>query len=212
MSKTLNNSVTEHHEKGFTLAEKTLANLLTKKGRRLGYEDLRGEIEKFPDTTSLQVTIADLWLNLSKRESLYRRKVEPPPSPFSKVGKELVGVKSEIRDWDRVWLELEWLRAGQRIHARSGSQNSRAMAAVLGQQIAALLSSKKIVGFVDATSPAALTQAIQHPERLRVKLVTLDEAMESTWLIPSDQLDLIDCYLEVLQDWRSEAAERPSEE
>jgi len=211
MSSSKRTSLTEHHQKGLTLAEHALAHLLGAKKDRLGFEDLRAEIEKLPDTTQLQVTIADCWLNLSKKQSQERRKNQPPRNPFQKVGKDLLAQKGDIRDWDQQWLQFEWLRVGKRMHAQSGSLAARRMAGVINQQIAALLSSDKMVGFVDATSPAALQQAIQHPEQLRVKLVSLDEAISRRWLITSDQLDLIDVTAVALRAHRDEVAALPSD-
>jgi hypothetical protein len=210
------NSLTEHHDKGVTLAESVIAKLRAAKIKDLKTtEDVRQAIENLPDDTLLQVTIADMWLNLSKRQSLARRGTVPPANPFATSdtnAKELVGKKAAIRDWDMAWLEIENLEAGRRVYSASGSQQARAKAAEFTKRIAVLTSATPntnvIVGFLDAMFAPAFAQALQQPQRLRVALLTWDEILVRAWWNKDDQLLVIDTYLRVLQAWRSEVHER----
>lgn len=196
-------SLTEHHEKGWSLARRTLAALAN---RRLHtHEDLRRAIERLPDDTHLHVTVVDLWLNLSKYQSQQRRQQEPPPSPFTKQGKDLVAVKADIRDWDSAWLEIEHLRQGAKVYALSGRGAARAQAEKFRERLAVLTGGNGVVmGFVDQMAPNALAHALTQPERLRVVDLTLDEALGRRWWDKDDQLRVLDVYTSVLAARRAE--------
>jgi hypothetical protein len=201
MTKRHRDNLTEHHEKGRLMAKRVLKGLRGK----IGYEDVRQAIESLPDNTLLQVTIADLWLNLSKPQSLQRRRQNPPPSPFKKVGRDLVGVKGEIRDWDGAWLQIEHLRAGAKIYGVSGTWAARAQGAEFNNRLGVLLGAKSIVmGFVDRLTPAALAHALTQPSLLRVVDLTMDEVLTRTWWDKDEQLHVLDVYRRVLDDWRAD--------
>jgi hypothetical protein len=197
------NSLTEHHEKGGSLAQRVLVEL--DDPRLHTHEDLRQAIERLPDTTRLQVTVADLWLNLSKYQSQQRRQQEPPPSPFTKEGKELVGVKADIRDWDNAWLQIEHLRLAAKIYALSGTGSARAQAVKFRERLAVLTAGNGVVmGFVDQMAPNALAHALTQPERLQVVDLTMDQVLGRRWWDKADQLRVLDVYTSVLAGWRAE--------
>ncbi len=197
------NSLTEHHERGASLAQRVLVEL--DDPHLHTHEDLRRAIERLPDTTRLQVSVADLWLNLSKYQSQQRRSQEPPPSPFTKQGKELVGVKADIRDWDLAWLEIEHLRLAAKIYALSGTRAARTQALAFRERLAVLTGADGVVmGFVEAMAPGALAHALTQPERLRVVNLSLDRALARRWWDKDDQLRVLDAYTRVLAAWRTE--------
>lgn len=196
-------SLTEHHEKGWSLARRTLAALADP--RLHTHEDLRQAIERLPDDTHLHVTVADLWLNLSKYQSQQRRQQEPPPSPFTKQGKELVGGKADIRDWDNAWLEIEHLRQGARIYALSGTGAARAQAVKFRERLAVLTGGNGVVmGFVDQMTPTALAHALTQPAQLRVVDLSLDQALARRWWDKDEHLRVLDATTRVLAARRAE--------
>lgn len=197
-------TLTEHHEKGCSLAQRVLAEL--DDPRLHTHEDMRRAIEdRLPDNTHLHVTVADLWLNLSKYQSQQRRQQEPPPSPFRKVGNELVGVKADIRDWDLAWLQIEHLRLAAKIYALSGTGAARAQAAAFRERLAVLTGADGVVmGFVDRMAPGALGHALTQPANLRVVDLSLDQALGRHWWDKDDQLRVLDAYTRVLAGWRAE--------
>ena len=196
-------SLTEHHEKGWSLARRTLAALAN---RRLHtHEDLRRAIERLPDDTHLHVTVADLWLNLSKYQSQERRRQDPPPSPFRKQGKDLVAVKADIRDWDNAWLEIEHLRLGAKIYALSGTRAARTQAVKFRERLAVLTGGNGVVmGFVDQMTPTALAHALTQPAQLRVVDLSLDQALARRWWDKDEHLRVLDATTRVLAGWRAE--------
>ena len=200
-----------HHNRGWRLAEQVL-DRFNAHGEYQTIEDVRQAIEALADTTELQVTIADMWLNLGKDQSQLRRKQQPPVNPFKKSGKELIGIKGAIRAWDLSWLEIEHLQEGRKIYGRAGTWAARAKAAEMAQRVAVLTTSTRgeplIVGFVNTMSPIALNQTIQRSDRLQVAFVTLDEALVRSWWIKSDQMALIDAYIATIQEVRTEVQDR----
>ena len=172
-------SVKEYEDEGLEQAVEYLSKIGgTFRKDTAKVEDVRSAIDRLPSDATLQATMSDFWLRLTKTEGRKRRKDSPPPSPFVKNGRCVEGEKQRIAEWDVEWLAKE----AARVFAKSGSSRSRTVGEILRTRLPWITADNGAVIGCAAELPIALLQeAMRQPAQLALAWMTLEKALLGRW-------------------------------
>lgn len=145
-------------------------------------------IDALPGDTLLQAALADLWLRLSQKEGMDRRKVSPPPSPFRKIagrGNAKWASKADILAWDAAWRLRETASQAAQKLLQSGSTKVASAASVLQRKLLWLVENGDVLGWIEDLEVEAFGRA--KVADLDIRSWTLYQALQRPWRNPQEQ-------------------------
>lgn len=145
-------------------------------------------IDGLPSSTLLQAAVADLWLRLSQKEGMDRRKLSPPPSPFQKIpgrGNAKWATKDEVLKWDAAWHLRESASGMRQRMMKSGSSKVSTASATLQRKLMWLVENGDVLGWIEDLDVAAFEQA--KVEDLSISSWTVEQALHQPWRDPDEQ-------------------------
>ena len=145
-------------------------------------------IDVLPGDTLLQAALADLWLRLSQKEGMDRRKVSPPPSPFRKIpgrGNAKWASKDDILAWDAAWRLRETASQAAQKLLQSGSTKVASSATILQRKLLWLVENGDVLGWIEDLDVEAFERA--KVADLDIRPWTLYEALQRPWRDPQEQ-------------------------
>jgi hypothetical protein len=197
MSRSLRNNSGDYLGDGEQLARELLeAAGIKQTDKMLTVNAIRTQIDNLPDDTLLQVTVADFWLGLSKREGRNRRATPPPASPFTVAKwRTRLGTKADIRDWDAIWQLRTGITDAHR-EARKTRHRMDMRLFALQEALVWLVDKKTAEVIGQRARIDAMAFVSVSVERLAWQEMTLPVALSMRWAVPAERA----VWLEV---WRS---------
>lgn len=150
--------------------------------------EIARRIDALPGDTQLQAALADLWLRLSQKEGMARRKVSPPPSPFRKIagrGNAKWASKDDILAWDAAWRLRETASQAAQKLLQSGSTKVASAAAILQRKLLWLVENGDVLGWIEDLDVQAFERA--KVADLNIRSWTLYQALRRPWRDPQEQ-------------------------
>ena len=173
-----------YEDEGLDLAVQFLGLLSVRIGT-LTKEGVREAIDNLPPTTKLQVTVADFWLGLARKEAQDRRRDEPPINPFTiRDGKMFLAAKASIEQWEMAWRMIE----ASRPLAISRLPKVRRVGDHMRCHFTWFVHDAHVVGLAGQPPVACFTEALTRPEDLSVRHLTLVDALRMPWKDSQEQI------------------------
>ncbi|RDS85887.1 hypothetical protein [Dyella psychrodurans] len=154
--------------------------------RAMDADALRQRIDALDPATPLKATLADWWLGISQTEGRQRRKIQPPPNPFTATqGSTLTATKGAIADWEAGWRAKESASlVGQR-HVRSRLPAVHRQGQILQAGMLVLIEGNAVVGVV-GDLPERLVTTTAFAE-CSVRSMSLEAALLEPWRDPTER-------------------------
>jgi len=151
----------------------------------ISLDELRKRLDTLPDDTLIPSALAALWLRISQTDERERRKTEPPPNPFKKVGAAKKAPKKAILEWDAAWRLKKMVSKGvQDMHA-SGAQATNKAAATLLRKLQWVIAKGEVLGWIEQLPEDAIADI--PVSQWEIRSLTLHEAPLRPWRNPSEQ-------------------------
>jgi hypothetical protein len=198
-------SLDEYHSEGMAQALRRFQGPKGAAANTLSADAVREMINGLPDNSNLQTTTSDFWLNLSRDEGRHRRAFDPPQNPFKKQGRDKLARKDLISAWDYEWRMDTVVRFAEKVFASSGAKVSQDIANHLRQNFAWLEHDQDgLCGNLMEMPVQSFVQAIQQPELLRVRQMTVGQAVVRRWADRKEQTRWLERYVQAIEIFQKE--------
>lgn len=189
---TMRATTEQYYDDGIKQAKKLFDQLYPRRAHGVDLTmdaiSLGERIDGLPGCTLLQAAVADLWLRLSQKEGMDRRKVSPPPSPFQKIpgrGNAKWATKDKITKWDAAWHLRESASGMRQRMMKSGASSVSSASAILQRKLMWLVQNGDVLGWIEDLDVAAFEQA--KIEDLSISTWTVEQALHQPWRNPDEQ-------------------------
>lgn len=150
----------------------------------LSKEAVRQELDNLEPAAVLQVTVADFWLGLAKKEAQERREKQPPTNPFKKDGLSSLATKASIEQWEMEWRMVE----ASKSLAISRVPKVRQVGHDMRSRFAWFVQDGDVVGLAAQPPAACFAEALTRPEHLSVRQLALEDALRMPWKDTGEQI------------------------
>ncbi|KRG84310.1 hypothetical protein H7691_08495 [Stenotrophomonas sp. CW117] len=151
----------------------------------ISLDQLRKRLDKLPDDTLIPSALAALWLRLSQREERARRKIEPPPNPFTQVGAAKKARKKDILEWDAAWRLKKMVATGVQDMQLSGAETTNKAAATLLRKLQWVIARGEVLGWIEQLPEEVVTDI--PVSQWEIKPMPLRDALLRKWRDPQEQ-------------------------
>lgn len=146
----------------------------------LPYDYLRAQIDELGDDAMLTAGVADFWLDLDKEDGPKQRRIEPPKSPFKRMGNKRWATKAEVAEWDLAWRARKAADLLRKSKSKRGSTLAETFLYQRFPMVMALIGDKRQVVGMAGWLPS-IAQSLK-VDQIDIDWLRPDQALRLPWL------------------------------